>query len=85
MTSVRWYTAVYVALMTLAISKYAFFEFLEYNLALSLTMLAAAMKTSLIVGYFQHLRQEPRVLSVLMFAAFLGVLILGAAASFSIL
>lgn len=85
MTSLRWYTFVYVALLGLAVSKYAFFEVLEYNVALTLTMVAAAIKTSLIVGYYQHLRHEPRILTVLIFTAFMGVVILGAAASFSIL
>lgn len=85
MASLRWYTIVYVALLMLAVSKWAFFEVFDYGVALSLTMVAAAIKTSLIVGYYQHLRQEPRILSVLAFTAFLGVVILGAAASFSIL
>lgn len=84
MASLRWYTLVYVALLALAISKWAYFEFLEYNVALGLTLIAAGIKTSLIVGYYQHLRQEPRILTVLMLGAFLAVVALGAAASFSI-
>lgn len=84
MANVRWYSIVYVALLTLAFSKWAFFEFLEYGLALGLTMVTASIKTLLIVGYYQHLRYEPRILSLLMFTAFLAVLVLGAAASFSI-
>ena len=84
MASLRWYTFVYIALLALAVSKWAFFEFLEYNIALGLTMVSAGVKTSLIVAYYQHLRHEPRILTILMFTAFLAVLILGAAASFSI-
>ena len=84
MANVRWYTIVYIALLTLAVSKWAFFEFLEYSVALGLTLVTAGIKTSLIVAYYQHLRHEPRILTVLMFTAFLAVLILGAAASFSI-
>ncbi len=84
MAGVRWYTIVYVALLGLAVSKWIFFEFLAYGVALGLTMVTATMKTVLIVAYFQHLRHEPRILSVLMFTAFLAVLILGVAASFSI-
>lgn len=85
MANVRLYAVVYVALLVLAFSKWAFFEFLpSYEMALGLTMVTAAIKTLLIVGYYQHLRYEPRVLSVLMFTALIGVLILGAAASFSI-
>lgn len=84
MASVRWYAIVYVALLALAFSKWAFFEFLEYGVALSLTMVTASMKTLLIVGYYQHLRHEPRILSLLMLTAFIGVVILGVAASYSI-
>lgn len=85
MANVRWYAIIYVALVTLAISKFVFFEFLAYGLALTLTMVAASIKTGLIVAYFQHLRYEPRILSVLMFTALLGVVTLAAAASLSIL
>lgn len=85
MASVRWYGIIYVALVTLAASKWAFFTFFEYGIALGLTMTAATMKTLLIVSYYQHLRDEPRILSALMFSAFVAVVILAAAASFSIL
>lgn len=84
MANVRWYTIVYVALLSLAVSKWAFFAFLDYWVALGLTMITATIKTLLIVAYYQHLRYEPRILSVLMFIAFLAVLVLAAAASFSI-
>lgn len=84
MANVRLYAIVYVALLTLACSKWAFFEFLDYGVALGLTLITASTKTLLIVGYYQHLRYEPRILSVLMFTAFLAVVTLGAAASFSI-
>ena len=84
MANVRWYSIVYVALLTLAVSKWAFFEFLTYGVALSLTLVTASIKTLLIVAYYQHLRHEPRILSILMFTAFLAVLILAVAASFSI-
>lgn len=84
MANVRLYSIVYVALLALAVSKWVFFEFLAYGVAVGLTMVTASIKTLLIVGYYQHLRYEPRILSILMFTAFLAVLILGAAASFSI-
>lgn len=85
MANVRLYSIVYVALLALAFSKWAFFEFLTYEMALGLTMITASIKTVLIVAYFQHLRYEPRVLSVLMFTSLIAVLILASAASFSIL
>ena len=84
MVNVRWYAIVYVVLLTLAVSKWAFFEFLPYGVALGLTLTTASIKTVLIVAYYQHLRYEPRILSVLMFTALLAVLILAVAASFSI-
>ena len=84
MANVRWYAVVYVALLSLAFSKWAFFEFLAYNLALGLTMITASMKTILIVAYYQHLRHEPRILTILMLTAFVAVAILAVAASFSI-
>lgn len=84
MADVRLYSIVYVALLTLAFSKWAFFEFLDYSIALGLTMVTATTKTLLIVGYYQHLRYEPRILAALMFTAFIAVLTLAAAASFSI-
>lgn len=84
MANVRLYAVVYVALLGLAASKWAFFEFFDYGIALTLTMVTASIKTLLIVGYYQHLRYEPRILSAVMFTAFLGVVFLAAAASFSI-
>lgn len=85
MTSVRFYTAVYVALLVLASAKVVFFELFEYNVALGLTMVAAVIKTSLIAGYFQHLRSEPRSLSYVMLMGLIAVLLLASAASFSIM
>jgi len=84
MTSLRVYSAVYVALMTLAASKFLFFEFLPYNTALGLTFAAATIKTGLIVGYFQHLKDEPRSLTYLMALALALFLLLGAGATFSV-
>ena len=84
MATVRLYTMIYVALLVLAASKWAFFQAFDYWTAVSLTMVTAGMKTALIVGYFQHLRYEPRILTLLMFVSFLAVVLLGAAASFSI-
>lgn len=84
MANVRWYGVVYVALLALAFSKWAFFEFLEYGVALGLTMVTASIKTILIVAYYQHLRHEPRILTLVVLAAFLAVALLAAAASFSI-
>lgn len=84
MASVKLYTLIYVLLLILAASKWAFFELFAYWTAMGLTLASAAVKTGLIVGYYQHLRFEPRSLTVLMGMALAGVLLLAAAASFSI-
>lgn len=84
--SIKLYTAIYVALLALAASKYVFFNvpFFGYWEAFAATMLSAVLKTVLIVGYFQHLRWENRSLTWLMAVSVSLVLLLMAAASFSI-
>jgi cytochrome c oxidase subunit 4 len=84
--SLKLYTAIYVALLALASSKYLFFHTLPFGYwqALVATMIAASLKTGLIVGYFQHLRSENRSLTWLMALSFGLVMLLMAAASFSI-
>lgn len=84
--SIKLYTAIYVALLALAASKYIFFNvpFFGYWEAFAATMLSAVLKTVLIVGYFQHLRWENRSLTWLMVVSVSLVMLLMAAASFSI-
>lgn len=87
MASVRTYVLIYVALLALATGKFVFFEFDQYFtywMAMGGTMILAVMKTSLIVGYFQHLIDEPRSLTYLMLSALFGVVLLIMAAGFSI-
>lgn len=94
--SIRLYSVVYVALLGLAASKYVFFHvnevvfFMEVNplgywQAMGATMTTAVLKTTLIVAYFQHLRWEPRSLTNLMLLSVALVILLMAAASFSIM
>lgn len=84
--SLKLYTGIYVALLALAASKYLFFHTLSFGYwqALAATMVAAALKTGLIVGYFQHLRSENRSLTGLMALSLGLVLLLMAAASYSV-
>lgn len=84
--SIKFYTAIYVALLALAGSKFLFFHlpFFGYWDAFAATMVAASFKTLLIAGYFQHLRYENRSLSWLMALALSLVILLMAAASYSI-
>lgn len=84
--SIKLYTAIYVALMALAASKYLFFHTLPFGYweALAATMIAAAMKIGLIIGYFQHLRWENRSLTWLLGLSGGMVLLLMVAASYSV-
>ncbi|MFQ3320097.1 MAG: cytochrome c oxidase subunit 4 [Natronomonas sp.] len=84
--SVKLYGLIYVALIGLATSKFAFFhlEFFGYWDAVGATLLAASLKTGLIVAYYQHLRWENRSLAGLMALALTLFVLLMAAASFSI-
>lgn len=85
MTSVRFYAAVYVALLALVSMKIVFFETLSYDVALALTMASAVIEAMGIAGYYQHLRFEPRSLTYLMLMGLSGVLLVTFAAAFSIL
>jgi len=89
MASVRFYTAVFVALM-ISSSAQALFEFagfLEevYWIAVGVILVLSSMKALLVAGYFQHLRHEPRGVSFLMLGALVAVLALTAGAAYSIL
>jgi len=87
MASLRLYTGIYVALVLLASGKFLFFEFdqiFDYWDAFAGTMALAVIKTGLIMWYYQHLRSEPRSVTFLMLGAYFLVLILAAAAAFSI-
>ncbi len=79
------YLGVYVVLMVLAASKFVLFEMdMAYWTLMGGIMVLAAVKTGLIVAYYQHLRWEPRILTYLYAAALFAVLRLMAAASYSI-
>jgi cytochrome c oxidase subunit IV len=87
MASIRTYTLIYVALMLLATGKFVFFHFegiFNYEMAVIGTMILAATKVSLIAGYFQHLKDEPRSVTYLMLTAAFMVLLLTLAAGYSI-
>lgn len=84
MSSIRFYTGVYVALLALVSMKVLFFDFLSYDVALALTMLSAVAEALLIAGYFQHLRSEPRSIAYLYVSGVFAALLLTFAAAFSI-
>ncbi|QCW02850.1 cytochrome C oxidase subunit IV family protein [Natrinema pallidum] len=87
MASIRTYSLIYVALLLLATGKFAFFHFPEIfneQVAIAGTMVLAVIKVSLIAGYFQHLKDEPRSVTYMMLTALFMVLLLTLAAGYSI-
>ena len=86
MASIRNYALIYVALILLATGKFVFFhfDFFTYGMAVAGTMVLAAAKVSLIAGYFQHLKHEPRSVTYMMVVAAFMVILLTFAAGFSI-
>lgn len=85
MASVRTYTLIYVALLALGTGKFVFFELdFGYTFAIGGTILLAVIKSTLIMGYYQHLIDEPRSITYLMITAFFMVFLLTVAAGFSI-
>lgn len=82
------YTAIYLALMFLGLLNFVLFEVeffeLTYRQAFAGTMVASVIKTLLIVAYFQHLRWENRSLTYVMTLALALVMLLMAAATYSI-
>ncbi|WP_254761638.1 cytochrome C oxidase subunit IV family protein [Natrinema marinum] len=87
MASLRTYGLIYVALILLATGKFVFFHFdgiFTYGMAIGGTMILAITKTSLIAGYFQHLKDEPRSITYLMLTAVFMVFLLTLAAGYSI-
>lgn len=82
--SIRFYGAIYVALVVLATLKVVVERTLDYWMAVGAILVFASIKTLLIVGYFQHLRWERRSLTGLMALALALFVLLMVAASFSV-
>ena len=89
MTSTKLYTVIYVVLFVLAtvqvLIEQAGFLDSVYWTAFGVIMLLSAVKALLVVGYFQHLKFEPRAVALVVLAGLLGALALTAAAAYSIL
>lgn len=89
MTSLKFYTGIYVVLFVLAtvqalVESVGMLES-SYWLAFGLIAILSVAKALAVAGYFQHLRWEPRSLSYLMLIGTLAALALTMAASYSIL
>lgn len=89
MASTKLYTVIFATLMAFSTAQ-ALFEFTgildrAYWIGLGVIMTLSTIKALLVVGYFQHLRHEPRALTYLMTAALVAVVALTAGAAYSIL
>ncbi|WP_255150623.1 cytochrome C oxidase subunit IV family protein [Halorarius halobius] len=89
MSHLKLYTAIYVVLFVLATVQ-ALVEvtgMLEtaYWAAFGLIIVLSFAKAVVVAGYYQHLRWEPRSLTVLMLMGLTAALALTVAASYSIL
>lgn len=84
MASIKFYFGVYVVLLVLAVSKVVFMETLDYWPAVGGILVSALAKSALIAYYYQHLRDEPRAITYLVLIAVGAVLLLAAAATYSI-
>lgn len=59
MRSARWYGIIWVLLMALAASKYLFFQFFDYEAAVSGTLFAVSLKQSLSPESISTLPRNP--------------------------
>lgn len=89
MSRLKLYTVIYVVLFVLATAQ-ALVEvtgLLEsaYWAAFGLILVLSFVKAVFVAGYYQHLRWEPRSLTVLILQGLLAALTLTVAASYSIL
>ncbi|MFB6123103.1 MAG: cytochrome C oxidase subunit IV family protein [Haloferacaceae archaeon] len=88
MTSTKLYTAIYVVLFVLATAQVAVeragYLGEAYWMAFGVIMVLSAVKALLVVGYYQHLKFEPRSVSFVMLGGLLAVLALTFAAAYSI-
>lgn len=88
MPSTKLYTAIYVVLFALAtvqvwIERAGFLDELYWT-AFAVIMVLSAIKALFVVGYYQHLKYEPRSVSVVVLGGLLAALALTFAAAYSI-
>lgn len=88
MTSIKTYTGVFVALMIISTIQFVFEAsgLLEemYVPILAVIFLLSSIKAAGVMGWFMHLREEPRALTYIVLAGVIGVLALTAGAAYSI-
>lgn len=87
MAEIRTYAIIYVVLMVLGTGKFVFFEldqFFGYWQQFTGVVILAIIKSLLIAGYFQHLKDEPRAITYMVSMALFMVFLLTIAAGYSI-
>ncbi|WP_435335138.1 cytochrome C oxidase subunit IV family protein [Haloarchaeobius sp. TZWWS8] len=89
MSKLKLYTIIYVVLFVLATVQ-AVIEMLGYLetaywAAFAIIMVLSFAKAAVVAGWYQHLRWEPRSLTVLMVIGLVAAIALTVAASYSIL
>lgn len=88
MASTRLYTAIYVVLFVLAtvqvlIERAGFLEEFYWE-AFAVIMVLSAVKALFVAGYYQHLKFEPRSVTIVVLGGLVAALTLTAAAAYSI-
>ncbi|SIR83314.1 cytochrome c oxidase subunit 4 [Haladaptatus litoreus] len=86
MTNAKLYTVIYVVLFVMAtVQVLVEFAGLTYWTAFGAIIALSFVKALLVAGYYQHLRSEPRSISLVVLVGLLAALALTLAASYSIL
>lgn len=88
MPTTKLYAAIYVVLFAFATAQVVVEEagFLEeaYWIGLGVILILSVIKALFVVGYYQHLRFEPRALSYLLLSGLITALALTIASSYSV-
>jgi cytochrome c oxidase subunit 4 len=85
MPSIKLYTAIYVVLFVFATAQVVVeFTIAAYWLAVAAILVLSVIKAGLVVGYYQHLKFEPRSVAYVVLSGLTAALALTFAASYSI-
>lgn len=85
MNKLQLYTVIYVVLFVMATAQVLIeFAGLAYWTALAVILFLSLVKALFVAGYYQHLVDEPRSISVVVGAGLLAALALTVAAAYSI-
>ena len=87
MSHTKLYTAIYVALFVIATAQVALEQAggFDYWTAFWAIIVLSFVKAVMVAWYYQHLKWEPRSVSITMFTGLLAALALTTAAAYSIL